>query len=160
MQCRIQTYYTSSEKERLFPGYEHRQTGKKRSTEYPFHKTTHLPKSTHNGVNQRSKYVTQVKQRSVLPTVTLTWHACKYTVHKVHQRYILFIYAFTISQFSALNYLPCTIPPLNNGAEDYISSQNESSGQKNIHIFNSGDYGQILFQAGLCANHLRFKQLC
>ena len=23
------------------------------------------------------------------PTVTLTWHACKYTVHKLHQRCIL-----------------------------------------------------------------------
>ena len=44
--------------------------------------------STHKGVNQRSKYMTQVQQRAELPTVTLTWHACKYKVHKLHQRYI------------------------------------------------------------------------
>ena len=31
---------------------------------------------THKGVNQRSKYVAQVQQQR--PTVTLTWHACKY----------------------------------------------------------------------------------
>ena len=28
-------------------------------------------------------------QRPESPTVTLTWHACKYKVHKLHQRYIL-----------------------------------------------------------------------
>ena len=33
-------------------------------------------KPTHKGVNQRSKYVTQVQQqRPELPTATLTWHA-------------------------------------------------------------------------------------
>ena len=37
-----------------------------------------------------SEYATQVQQqRSKSPTVTLTWHACKYKVHKLHQRYIL-----------------------------------------------------------------------
>ena len=42
--------------------------------------------STGRGVNQRSKYVTQVQQqRPELPTVTPTWHACKYNVHKLHQ---------------------------------------------------------------------------
>ena len=42
------------------------------------------------GVNQHSKYVTQAQQqRPQPPTVTLTWHACKYKVHKLHQRYIL-----------------------------------------------------------------------
>ena len=46
-------------------------------------------KSTHKGVNQRSKYVTQIQQqRPELPTVTLTWHACEYKVQKLHQRYI------------------------------------------------------------------------
>ena len=46
--------------------------------------------STHKGVNQCSKYVTQVQQqRPESPTVTLTWHACKYKVHKLHQRYSL-----------------------------------------------------------------------
>ena len=46
--------------------------------------------STDKGVNQRSKYVTQVQQqRPESPTVTLTWHACKCKVHKLHQRYIL-----------------------------------------------------------------------
>ena len=35
--------------------------------------------STHKGVNQRSKYVTQVhQQRPESCTVTLYWHACKY----------------------------------------------------------------------------------
>ena len=43
------------------------------------------------GVNQRLKYVRQVQQRPEPPTVTLTWHACKYKVHKLHQRYILHV---------------------------------------------------------------------
>ena len=42
--------------------------------------------STHKGVNQRSKYAAQVQQRPESPTVTLTWHACKYKIHKLHQR--------------------------------------------------------------------------
>ena len=41
---------------------------------------------TDKGVNWRSKYVTQVQQRPESPTVTLTWHACKYKVHKFNQR--------------------------------------------------------------------------
>ena len=46
---------------------------------------------THKGVNQRSKYVTQVQlQRPESPTVTLTWHACKYKIRSLHQRYISF----------------------------------------------------------------------
>ena len=44
--------------------------------------------SAHKAVNYRSKYVTQVQQRPESPTVTLTWNACKYEVHKLHQRYI------------------------------------------------------------------------
>ena len=37
--------------------------------------------STHKGVNQRSKDVTQTQQqRPELPTVTLTWHASTYKV--------------------------------------------------------------------------------
>ena len=49
--------------------------------------------STHRGDNQRSKYVTQVQQqRPESPTVTLIWHACKYKVHKLHQRYIFIMY--------------------------------------------------------------------
>ena len=33
---------------------------------------------------------TQVQQqRPESPTVTFTWHACKYKVHKLHKRYIL-----------------------------------------------------------------------
>ena len=48
--------------------------------------------STHKGVNQRSKYVTQAQQeRPQSPTVTLTWHACQYKVHKLYQRYILIL---------------------------------------------------------------------
>ena len=39
--------------------------------------------------NYRSKYVTQVQQqRPEPPTVTLSWHACNYKVHKHLQRYI------------------------------------------------------------------------
>ena len=46
--------------------------------------------STHKGVNQLSKCVTQVQQkRPEQPMVTFTWHACKYKVHKLHQRHIL-----------------------------------------------------------------------
>ena len=34
--------------------------------------------------------MTQIQpQRPETPTVTLTWHACQYKVHKLHQRYIL-----------------------------------------------------------------------
>ena len=33
-----------------------------------------------------SKYLTQAQQGPESPTVTLTWHACKYKVHKLHQR--------------------------------------------------------------------------
>ena len=32
--------------------------------------------------------MTQVQQRPELPRVTLTSHACKYNIHKLHQRYI------------------------------------------------------------------------
>ena len=35
--------------------------------------------------------MTQIQQqRPESCTVTLTWHACKYKVHELHQRYILF----------------------------------------------------------------------
>ena len=37
--------------------------------------------STHKGVHQHSKSVTQAQQqRPESPSVTLTWHACKYKV--------------------------------------------------------------------------------
>ena len=40
--------------------------------------------STHKGVNQHSKYITEVQQqRPESPTVTLTWHECKYKVHEL-----------------------------------------------------------------------------
>ena len=43
-----------------------------------------LEESTHRGVNQRSKYVTQVQQRPESPTVTLTWHTYrKYAIHRL-----------------------------------------------------------------------------
>ena len=33
--------------------------------------------------------MTQVQQqRPESPTVTLTWHACQYKVHKLHERYV------------------------------------------------------------------------
>ena len=42
--------------------------------------------STDKGVNQCSKDVTQTQQqRPESPTVTLTWHASKCKVHKLHQ---------------------------------------------------------------------------
>ena len=45
--------------------------------------------STHKGVNQHSKYVTQAQQqRPESPSVTLTWHPRPYKAHKLHQRYI------------------------------------------------------------------------
>ena len=55
--------------------------------------------STNKGVNWRSKYVTQVQQqrqqqRPESPTVTLTWYAFKYKVHKLHQRYSFRMYLF------------------------------------------------------------------
>ena len=33
----------------------------------------------------------QLQQRPESPTVTLIWHACKYKVHDLYQRYILFL---------------------------------------------------------------------
>ena len=48
--------------------------------------------STHKGVNQRSKDVTQVQQqRPEWPSVTPTWHECKYEVHKLRHKYILWM---------------------------------------------------------------------
>ena len=42
------------------------------------------------GVNLHSKDITQVQQqRPESLTVSLTCHACKYKVHKLHHRYIL-----------------------------------------------------------------------
>ena len=49
--------------------------------------------STHKGVNQPLKYITQVQQRPELLTVTLTWHTCKYKVPEVQPHFI-----FKISQ--------------------------------------------------------------
>ena len=41
--------------------------------------------TTHKGVNQRSKDVTQTQQQKPeSPTVTLAWHASKYEAHKLH----------------------------------------------------------------------------
>ena len=41
-------------------------------------------------ISARKKNITQVQQqRPESPTVTFTWHSCKYKVHKLHQRYIL-----------------------------------------------------------------------
>ena len=46
--------------------------------------------STHKGVNQRSKDVTQTQQQSPgSPTVTLIWPASKYKTRELHQRYVL-----------------------------------------------------------------------
>ena len=61
--------------------------------------------SAHDGVNQRSKDVTQTQQqRPESPAVTLTWHASKYKVHELHQRYILrsFCCLFLCDIFRAL----------------------------------------------------------
>ena len=41
---------------------------------------------TRKAVNQHSKDVIQAhQQRPESPTVTLTWHACEYKVHKLHR---------------------------------------------------------------------------
>ena len=62
-----------------------------------------LPLSTLTGVHQRSKYVTQIQQqRPESPTVTLTWHACKYKVHQLRQRYILRSLSYLCYVFRAL----------------------------------------------------------
>ena len=43
-------------------------------------------------INMHGKDISQVQQqRPERPMVTLTWHACKYKVHKLHHRYILCI---------------------------------------------------------------------
>ena len=56
--------------------------------------------STHKGVNWHSKYVTQVQQqRPESPMVTLTWHACEYKAHKLHQRYLCYIFWVLINSF-------------------------------------------------------------
>ena len=47
--------------------------------------------STHKGVKQRRMTSHKHNNKSESPTITLTWHACKYKVHKLHERYILFI---------------------------------------------------------------------
>ena len=41
------------------------------------------------------------QQRPEWPTVTLTWHACKYKVHKLHQMYILCLW-FTYLVFTRM----------------------------------------------------------
>ena len=42
---------------------------------------------TLKGVNERSKYVTQVQQqRPQSSAVTLIWHACRYKEHKLYQK--------------------------------------------------------------------------
>ena len=47
-----------------------------------------LGEATHEGGDSHSKYVTHVQQqRPESTTVSLTWHACKYKVYKLHQRY-------------------------------------------------------------------------
>ena len=61
--------------------------------------------STHKGVNQHSLYVTQVqRQRPESATVTLTWQACKYKVHKLHLRYILKVTEFKKSATKTAKY--------------------------------------------------------
>ena len=50
----------------------------------------HWLKSTKKGAIQRSKDVIQAQQQTpASPTVTLTWNASKYKVHKRHERYIV-----------------------------------------------------------------------
>ena len=55
--------------------------------------TFSLFRSPHKGVNQRSKYVAQMQQQTPeSPTVTLTWHACKYKVpREVYPFYFIYI---------------------------------------------------------------------
>ena len=61
--------------------------------------------STHKGVNQRSKDVTQTQQqRPESPMVTVTWHACKYKVHKLHQCLLVFFCFFFFSSSSSFSF--------------------------------------------------------
>ena len=54
---------------------------------YHIKKITFIVLSKNKGVNWLSKYATQAQQqRPELPMVTLTWHACNYKVHKLHQK--------------------------------------------------------------------------
>ena len=49
-----------------------------------------LPSNARLDVVFPRKDITQPqKKRPESPTVTLTWHMCKYTLHKLHQKYIL-----------------------------------------------------------------------
>ena len=45
--------------------------------------------STYKGVNSKMSHNHNMWQRPESPTVTLTWHVCKYRVHKLHQRFVL-----------------------------------------------------------------------
>ena len=46
--------------------------------------------SASKGVNQRSKDATRAQQqRPESPTISRTWYASEYTVHKLYQRYSL-----------------------------------------------------------------------
>ena len=54
--------------------------------------TSSVSESTHKEVNYRWKYVTQMRQqRPKSPTVTLTWHACKCKLHKLHQSFFFLL---------------------------------------------------------------------
>ena len=51
---------------------------------------TNQPTKNTRELTRRSKDDTQAQQqRPKSPTVILTWHVCKYRVHKLHQRYVL-----------------------------------------------------------------------
>ena len=77
--------------------------------------------STPRGVNQRSKDVTQTqRQRPESHMVTLIWHASKYKVHKLHQRYILksnthgmyIIYVFSLVSMIAMPFCQLQRPQI------------------------------------------------
>ena len=68
--------------------------------------------SANKGVNKLSKDVTQTQQqRSESPTVTLTWRASKYKVHKFHQSYIHFGSVHVLLKGAGKRGLECCVVP-------------------------------------------------
>ena len=74
----------------------------------------YIVKSTHKGVNQHSKYVTQGQQKPESPTLTLTWNTCKYNVCKLPQRYVLNLedVPCTVLNYEDVTYFECWLTPL------------------------------------------------
>ena len=57
------------------------------------HTHTHMDACTHTHTHGCIHTHTHTQQKPESPVVTLTWHASKYKVHKLHQRYILYCFS-------------------------------------------------------------------